>query len=149
LQWSPIPSHRDFTGSCQGSSRGTTAGGLPSNRIAQWVGSGNPFFTQQPQGQTVFVGQPITLSGAAIGAIPLSFQWRKDGLDLIDDGRITGATTPTLTIDPTQAGDTGDYEMVVTTSGCGAQASATAVIGIIIPGCPGDVNVNGFVKGLI
>jgi hypothetical protein len=37
--------------------------------------------------------------------------------------------------------------MVVTTSGCGAQASATAVIGIIIPGCPGDVNVNGFVNG--
>ena len=125
----------------------TTAGGQPSSRIAHWVGSGNPSFTQQPEDETVFVGQPITLSAGAIGAIPLSYQWRKDSQDLIDDGRITGATTPTLTIDPTQAGDGGDYDVVVTTTGCGAQSSAIAVRSIIVPGCPGDVNVDGHVNG--
>jgi hypothetical protein len=120
---------------------------MPAFGVGHWTGSGVPTFTLQPNDQTVFAGQPITLSTAAIGAIPLSYQWRKDTLPLSDDGRITGATTATLTIDPTQAGDGGNYDVVVTSTGCGAQTSAAAAIGIIVPGCPGDVNADGYVNG--
>ncbi|MEX0878245.1 MAG: FG-GAP-like repeat-containing protein [Thermoanaerobaculia bacterium] len=61
-------------------------------------------------------GSAGTLTAHASGFGPLSFQWRKDGVDLADGGNISGATTATLTIDPATAADEGSYDVVVTDS---------------------------------
>ncbi len=58
-----------------------------------------PVITQQPQSQTIVSGYPVSLAVAATGAEPLFYQWRKDGVDLVDDeSRIAGATNTTLNL---------------------------------------------------
>lgn len=69
------------------------------------------------------------------------FRWRKDGVDLVDDGRITGATTATLSIDPLQYADLGHYDVLIMDA-CGSFASAAAFL--LVPPA-GDMNCDGVV----
>jgi len=53
----------------------------------------------------------------AAGAPPLSYQWLKAGVSLVDGGRkISGATTPSLTISNVANKDAGSYSVLVTTT---------------------------------
>ncbi len=67
-----------------------------------------------PPGRAVRLGGVVTLTAAASGASPLTYQWRKDGVDLVNAGRLGGATSRTLTITNAQFADAGDYVVVVT-----------------------------------
>lgn len=67
-----------------------------------------PAITTQPQNQTVTAGSSVTFTVAASGTAPLSYQWTKDGLT------IAGATSASYNIAAVQAGDAGDYAVVVT-----------------------------------
>ncbi len=80
------------------------------------VGSGPfpPTITQHPSSQTVAPGDTATFTVQAIGDAPLSYQWQKDGGDLSNGGRISGATSTTLQISSVNSGDAGDYQCVVT-----------------------------------
>ena len=60
-----------------------------------------PSITTQPADQTVVVGATATFMVAADGTAPLSYQWRKDGVD------ITGATSASYTTPPTVLADDG------------------------------------------
>ncbi len=102
-----------------------------------------PSITQQPAGGTVAVGQPAVLSTLATGWGVLSYQWRKDGVSLSDGGRISGATTPTLTIDPTWMSDSDPYDVVVTND-CGSVSSEAAML--TITGLLADMNCDGVVN---
>ena len=42
------------------------------------------------------------------GGAPMSYQWRKDGTNLVDGGRIAGATSGCLTITNVVEEDSGD-----------------------------------------
>jgi len=79
--------------------------------------------------RSAVVGSHAVLSAAASGFGPLTYQWRKDGVPLSDGGTISGATTPTLTIDPVAFTDAGFYDVVVTDS-CGSVASNTATLAV-------------------
>ena len=59
-------------------------------------------------------GSDASFSVTATGIAPLSYQWQKDGVDLTDGGRITGANTTTLTIASVMKSDEGGYKCVVT-----------------------------------
>jgi hypothetical protein len=72
-----------------------------------------------------------TTGGSSAGT--LSYQWRKDGAALTDGGRVSGATTSTLTVDPGEEGDVGDYSVVVTRTLNGTTTSTTSEIGRLIP----------------
>jgi hypothetical protein len=65
-----------------------------------------PALTAQPAGRTVVPGSPFTLTAAATGA-ELSYQWRRNGQPL------AGATSATYAVAAAQAGDSGDYTVVV------------------------------------
>ncbi|MBU0637807.1 MAG: hypothetical protein KKB50_03005, partial [Planctomycetes bacterium] len=108
-----------------------------------FYGSNTIEFTLHPADQIVFFGEPVTFTAAATGQGGLTYQWRKDGVDLIDDGRITGATTTTLAIDPVEYDDNGYYYLVVTDD-CGPFASEWARL--IVP-VPGDLNCDGEING--
>ena len=72
-----------------------------------------PVITSQPGNQTVCAGNPATFVVSAIGA-GLTYQWRKGNVNLIDTGSISGATTATLTINPTTVNDSAyNYNVII------------------------------------
>jgi len=67
-----------------------------------------------PANQTVIHGETVAFSVKTDRAIgPVHFQWQKRGVDIHDDGRITGATTNTLTVRDITTDDQNSYSVVV------------------------------------
>jgi len=72
-----------------------------------------PGIALHPASQSVQAGGQVTFSVTASGTTPYKYQWRKGGVDLEDGGRISGATTATLSIANVQVGDAGSYDVLV------------------------------------
>jgi glucose/arabinose dehydrogenase len=82
-----------------------------------------PFITNQPVDLTIGEGQPATFSVTALGSTPLSYQWKKNGVN------IPGAVNATLTFASASLADNGDYSVVVSnTTGNETSASATLTV---------------------
>ncbi|MEM7165378.1 MAG: immunoglobulin domain-containing protein [Planctomycetota bacterium] len=79
--------------------------------------------TGDPADATVCVGDPVTFTVTATGTGPLTYQWRKDGID------IPGANAASLTIDPVGTGDAGSYDVIVT-GACGSVTSGAAILSV-------------------
>ncbi|MFH1747361.1 MAG: NosD domain-containing protein, partial [Planctomycetota bacterium] len=77
-----------------------------------------PAILQPPVNQVVFFGDPAVFVVQAQAQGSLNYQWRKEGIPLADDGRISGTTTDTLIIDPAMACDRDAYDVVVTDGNC-------------------------------
>jgi hypothetical protein len=77
-----------------------------------------------PQPAALCAGDPLALSVVADGAGPLSYQWRRDGID------ITGATTDTYSLPAAGLADAGLYDVVVTND-CGSVASLPATVDLL------------------
>ncbi len=75
-----------------------------------------PFITQHPASQTVSEGATVVFSVEASGQQPMSYQWRKDGVDVTNGGRISGAMAASLQIAGATTADQGSYQCVVTNS---------------------------------
>lgn len=86
-----------------------------------------PAITQSPADQSACDGDAVAFSVTASGAGPLTYQWRKNGVALVDGGHISGATTDTLTIDPVSASDADNYDCVVGNA-CGNVPSNSAAL---------------------
>ena len=86
-----------------------------------FTGSTAPVITTQPQSISVAEGNPASFSVTASGSQPLSYQWRKNTIN------IGGATNSTYTIPAVSPGDAGDYSVVVTNS-AGSATSNNAVL---------------------
>ncbi|MDB6120323.1 MAG: hypothetical protein JWO08_4104, partial [Verrucomicrobiaceae bacterium] len=67
-----------------------------------------PHITSQPLPKTVNPNTTVTFTVAATGTLPLSYQWRKDTMD------IPGATSASYTIAHALESDQGGYSVVVT-----------------------------------
>jgi uncharacterized delta-60 repeat protein len=94
--------------------RGYTTGGRynGSAGIVE-TGLGSPIIVEQPVSCTNNAGTTATFTVGVIGSIPFSYQWRKDGVGLIDGGNIIGSCTPTLRLLSALPGDAGTYSVVV------------------------------------
>jgi hypothetical protein len=87
-----------------------------------------PVITQQPLSQTIpQTGGSVTFSVETYGRPALSYQWRKDGVN------ISGATNATLALPAAKPADVGNYTVVITNSS-GSTTSAIATL---------TVNTNG------
>lgn len=75
-----------------------------------FTGSSAPVITNQPQSITVSEGNQASFSVTATGTPPLSYQWRKNSVN------ISGATNSTYTIPSAIPGDEGNYSVVVSNS---------------------------------
>lgn len=80
-----------------------------------------PYISSHPESQTIVEGQTITLSVVATAEGNLSYQWQKDGVDLL------GETNSTLTINSATKGDNGNYSVVVSDNIC-YQSSQNATV---------------------
>jgi hypothetical protein len=83
----------------------------------------NPaIITSHPVGKTRFLGQSVSFYVTATGGAPLSYQWRKNGVD------IAGATTAALTLANLAVADAGDYQVVVTNPAGSAMSTVAPLI---------------------
>ena len=83
-----------------------------------WVDMGAyeriPITVTTPTNLVVCSGSSAAFTVSAAGQPTLTYQWRKNGVNLANGGAISGVTTTTLTINPTVVGDAGNYDVVVT-----------------------------------
>ena len=83
-----------------------------------------PVITGLSTNQAVPLGGAATLSVTATGTAPLSYFWRKDGVN------IPGATNADLSLAGVGAGDAGVYQVVVSNPG-GSTVSSNIVLSVI------------------
>ena len=84
-----------------GSLLGTTQNGGADDEgvIFRLSFTGPPQITAQPVSQSVYVGDDVMLSVAVSGVSPFSYQWQKNGTNLVDGGNIIGSNSRVLSLD--------------------------------------------------
>ncbi|HSY62159.1 MAG TPA: immunoglobulin domain-containing protein, partial [Cytophaga sp.] len=102
-----------------------TCGILTSNvaNLTQSTSSIN--IVTQPVTQVLEVGDMIQLSVSATGPT-LSYQWKKNGVDLVNDSRISGANTASLQISNALVSDSDNNYTCLIMSPCATQLSSNA-----------------------
>lgn len=88
-----------------------------------------PSIVSQPASQTVGYASNVVLSVLASGTPPLSYQWRKNGVDLADYDNVAGAQTSTLELVGLAESEAASYTVVVSNDG-GAVTSSVAALSI-------------------
>lgn len=96
------------------------------------VEAGAPSITTGPASRTNNLGTTATFTVSAIGAAPLSYQWRKNTTNLPNAGNISGVMTTTLTLTNVAFADAGNYTVVVSNS-LGMIISPVAVLTVLCP----------------
>ena len=81
-----------------------------------------PSITSHPSNRTVAVGQSATFSVTASGAAPLSYQWQRNGANIV------GATSSSYTLASAQASDNGVRFRTVVTNSFGTATSNEATL---------------------
>jgi hypothetical protein len=100
-----------------------SAGSVTSNNATLTVTAAvPPSITTQPANKTVTAGATAKFSVVATGSAPLSYQWRKDGVN------ISGATKPSYVTPPTTLADNGALFSVVVSNSAGSVTSNDAVL---------------------
>ena len=60
------------------------------------------------------MGDSVNFTCGVSGSDPVTYQWLMDGSTLNESSRVTGTNSTTLTINPVQDGDHGNYMCNVT-----------------------------------
>lgn len=99
---------------------------------AGWQGSHLPFITTQPSSQAVLAGTNATFRTSLLGSSPAAYQWRFNGVPLVNGGRVSGATSAIVTVTGVVTNDAGSYDVVVTNA-VGSVTSSNAVLTVNVP----------------
>jgi hypothetical protein len=103
-----------------------------------------PSITQQPASTTIGVGSNAVFSATTTGTAPTTNRWLFNGTPLIDNGRVQGSTSTTLTIANVTAADAGTYTLAVSNvagSATSSQASLTVAFPPAFISQPQNVSV--------
>jgi uncharacterized repeat protein (TIGR01451 family) len=101
-----------------------------------FISSNPPVIVTQPVSQTVGLDSTAVFNVAVTGSAPLVYQWRKDGTNLVNGGRISGVTTNRLSILNVGTNDAGIYSVAITNF-WGAALSSNAALTVNVPLPPG------------
>ncbi|MFN0057133.1 MAG: immunoglobulin domain-containing protein [Planctomycetota bacterium] len=101
----------------------TNSCGTTTSSAAQVTVLSPTTITQNPSAQLVCLGSGASFTVGATGAGALSYQWRRNGID------VAGATQSTYSIASVSAVHAGNYDAIVT-GGCGSATSASATLTI-------------------
>ena len=119
-------------------------GGIDEVRIGRGARAANQMMfsdgsitiSQQPQPQVVIPGGTATFTVVASSPIsswaPLGYQWRSNGVNLVDGGDFSGVMTPNLVIANAQAAYEVNYDVVITNL-YQTNISATASLTVHVP----------------
>jgi len=83
-----------------------------------------PLILSEPQSETNYDGNSVTLSVTAIGTSPLAYQWQLNGHN------IAGATAGTLVLTSVTTANQGGYDVLVSDA-AGTTTSTTAVLTVV------------------
>ena len=118
----------DYDGSLVGT---TQNGGASDVGVIFRLGfSGALQITGQPASQTAYSGDNVALSVAVSGSRPFSYQWQKDGTNLLDGGNLSGSTRRVLTFTGVTTNDAGIYSVLVS-SPAGSTNSDGALLTVL------------------
>ena len=84
--------------------------------------------TNQPANQLVLAGSNATFTVGATGFMPPGYLWYSNGVALTNGGRISGASSATLTIAGVQTNDSGAGYQVIVTNLYGSATSSLATL---------------------
>jgi hypothetical protein len=111
----------------QGLSEDCNLDGVPDDCVP------TPLITTQPEDQEAQPGDMV-LIGITVEGFVLGYQWRKDGVALVDTDRIIGTNGTLLVILDVEPGDAGVYDCVVTDLLLGCEATSDpATLTVIEP----------------
>jgi photosystem II stability/assembly factor-like uncharacterized protein len=82
--------------------------------------------TSQPSSQVVISPASVALTVGAVGALPISYQWQKNGINSI------GATAPTLVLNNVTRTNSGAYSVLVSNP-YGALSSSNSLLTVLVP----------------
>jgi len=94
-----------------------------------------PVITSQPGNLTNYLGDTLYLYVSATSSTPMTYQWKKDGVALVNGTRISGATSNYLYINNAVIADSGQYTVVITNT-TGPTTSNAATVTVSIPPVP-------------
>ena len=92
----------------------------------------DPYITSQPVGSTNPAGTQVSFSVSALGSPPLSYQWFRNGTNLVAGTNVSGAGASTLTLSNVVGGESGAYTAIVSDP-YGHAISAAANLVVIDP----------------
>ena len=80
-----------------------------------------------PTPQILYAGLTGRLQVPVGSGLSATYQWRQNGANLSDNGRIAGSTTPNLTLGNLQTTDAGNYDMVLTSGSLSVTSSVASL----------------------
>jgi hypothetical protein len=95
--------------------------------------AGPEFITDLPPTQVVYSGRTATQLVVVSGAAPVFYHWKRDGTNLVDGDRVSGAQSSTLLIAQAGPPDSADYEVAVSNSSGTASSSRSRLIVQAVP----------------
>jgi hypothetical protein len=105
-----------------------------------------PTFVVQPQDRTVLLGTVAGFSASVVGAIPLSYQWQSNGVDIADGPQFSGSGTSSLTISNAGMNLSGVTFQVVVTNAFGTNTSSVAALTVATSGVLAGWDFNGIIN---
>lgn len=99
-----------------------------------------PSVSQQPANRTVLVGQSTSFSVGTLGSPTITYQWSRNGIDLVNGDGVSGVNTATLTLNPVTQNMAGAYAVRVQNL-FGFSGSQTATLTVAC--AAGDADCNG------
>jgi hypothetical protein len=91
------------------------------------IGGAPQILTDIPASQFFYAGRQIVLSVTVGGTAPFTYQWQKNGVNLSNGGRISGATSNVLTIAYAGSADAGNYQLLINNGQGSAQSTLSAL----------------------
>ncbi len=114
---------------------------------AAWAAS--PSITVPPQASVIDQGQTLSLTVQATGTAPLTYQWKKNGVNVVNGGNISGATTTNLVITNAVVTNGGSYTVSVSNATPPGVTSASVYASVIGPGALRPDFTNTFSNTLV
>ena len=105
----------------------TSEGGSGNDGTVFCLLSPPPVIIVQPQSQTNNAGATVIFSVSATSLMPMSYQWQKNGTNLLNGGNLSGATTNALTITGISDSDAATYSVIVSNA-LGSVTSSNATL---------------------
>jgi len=102
----------------------SNAAGVVKSDLAKLTVLVPPLITTQPLSQYVPIGGTISLTAAATGTVPLSYQWQ------CNNSSLAGATNPALTLANATTANSGNYRLIVTN--VGGRATSTVAVATVM-----------------
>jgi hypothetical protein len=102
--------------------------GSRSSREALIRVEGGPRFNLEPMDQSVAVGGSVMFTAEATGDDAISWQWRFNGIPIIERAGISGVRSPTLTLTGIATIQAGLYDVVASTTGGSRESRAASLV---------------------